>query len=297
MKIDKDKQRGIIGTILFHLILIISLLFLALRTPLPLPGEEGVEVNLGYDASGSGIVQSKTPPPQQQTAPAPKPKVEQKQPAPAPEPKQVQKDITQNTEEAPALKEKKKEPVKKKEVKPKEVKKVEPKKPVKKKEPVVKKEEPNPKPKPKEKPVEKPKPKVNKRALFKGNKNRSGTGTNQGTGKVAGDQGKPHGFEESNKYNGQGGKGNGPAYDLGGRGAKYLDRPSSSFSEAGTIVVTIWVDRSGKVEKVQIKEKGTTVIDAGLRRIALEAAKNSTFVSDPDAATLQRGSITYNFIK
>ena len=297
MKIDKDKRRGIIGTILFHLLLVIALWLLAFRTPLPLPGEQGVEVNLGYDNVGTGNVQGKTPPPLKQTPPPPKPKVEplQTEPKSAPEAKQEQENLTQNTEEAPTIE--KKKPEKKKEVKPKEVKKVVPKKLIEKKKPEVKKEEPKPEPKQKEKPVEKPKPVVNKKALFKGNKNRTGAGTNQGTGKEAGDQGKPHGFEDSNKYNGQGGKGNGPAYDLGGRGAKYLDRPSSAFAEAGTIVVSIWVDRSGKVIKALVKEKGTTIIDAGLRRIAIHAAKSSTFIADPEAAELQRGSITYNFIK
>ncbi len=292
MKIDKDKRRGIIGTILFHLILIISLIFLALRTPLPLPGEEGVEVNLGYDETGSGTVQSRTPPPQKQIKPQPEPeKPEQKQPEPKPEKtepaqRQEEKTLTQNVEETPVVEPEKKEPEKKKD----EVKK-ESEKPVKKAEKEPEKKQPEPEKKPAPKPV------INQKALFKGSKNRKGTGTNQGTGKEAGDQGKPHGFENSNKYDGQGGKGNGPSYDLGGRGAKYLDKPPSSFPEAGTIVVTIWVDRSGKVVKAQIKEKGTTIIDSGLRQIALDAARNSTFVADPEAAQLQRGTITYNFIK
>ncbi len=293
MKIDKDKKRGIIGTIIFHLILIISLIFLALRTPLPLPGEEGVEVNLGYDETGSGKIQSPVPPPQKQMKPQPEEKTKQKQPEPEPEKtedvqQKEEKTLTQNIEETPVIEPKKKKPEKKK----KEIKE----KPV---EPVkeVKKEPEKEKVEPVKKPAPKPKPVINKKALFKGSKNRKGTGTNQGTGKEAGDQGKPHGFENSNKYDGQGGKGNGPAYDLGGRGAKYLDRPPSSFPEAGTIVVTIWVDRSGKVVKAQIKEKGTTIIDSGLRRIALDAARNSTFVADPEAAQLQRGTITYNFIR
>ncbi len=293
MKADKDKIRGIIGTVLFHLLLLLALMFMALHTPLPLPGEEGVEVNLGYDNTGKGTVQSNTPPPQQQTAPPPKQKVQKQQPQPEPEKTvpqpQKEQNLTQNTEEAPAIdkpEKKKEKPVKKEKKKPVPEK-------TEKKQPEQKKKEPQPQPKP----AEKPKPVVNKRALFKGSKNRKGTGTNQGTGTDAGDRGKPHGFKESNNYDGKGGKGNGPAYDLGGRGAKYLDRPPSSFSEAGTIVVTIWVDRSGKVTKAVIKEKGTTIIDPGLRRVALQAARNSTFVSDPEAAALQRGTITYNFIK
>ncbi len=296
MKMDKDKIRGIIGTILFHLLLLLALVFMALHTPLPLPGEEGVEVNLGYDNKGTGNIQSKTPPPQKQNTPPPKKTEKKRQPEPEPEKtvsKQEEQNITQNTEEAPAIEKKQKKPEKKKEKLTKKTEKKPVTEKVEKKQPEQKKPEPKPQPKP----VEKPKPVVNKRALFKGSKNRTGTGTNQGTGTQAGDQGKPHGFEDSNKYDGQGGKGNGPAYDLGGRGAKYLDKPRSTFSEAGTVVVTIWVNQDGKVTKAQIKEKGTTIIDQGLRRMALEAAYNSTFVADPEAASSQRGTITYNFIK
>jgi hypothetical protein len=292
MKLDKDKKRGIIGTILFHLILVISLVFLALRTPLPLPGEEGVEVNLGYDETGSGNIQSPVPPPQKQSEPEQQKEKMPKQPPPEPQKaKEVQqqedKTLTQNIEETPVVEPHKKKPEK---IEP------EKKKPVEKKKEITK--EPAKKEvKEKKKPAPKPKPVINRKALFKGTKNRKGTGTNQGAGKEPGDQGKPHGFENSNKYDGQGGKGNGPAYDLGGRGAKYLDKPPSSFPEAGTIVVSIWVDRSGKVVKALIKEKGTTIIDSGLRRIAIDAALNSTFVADPEAAELQRGTITYNFIR
>ncbi|MFA5972608.1 MAG: hypothetical protein WC780_09675 [Lentimicrobiaceae bacterium] len=44
----KSKIAAVAGTILFHVAMLLTLLLLALRTPLPLPGEEGVEENLGY---------------------------------------------------------------------------------------------------------------------------------------------------------------------------------------------------------------------------------------------------------
>jgi len=37
------------------------LIFLSFTTPLPLPGEEGVEVNLGMDMQGSGTIQPEKP--------------------------------------------------------------------------------------------------------------------------------------------------------------------------------------------------------------------------------------------
>ena len=89
----KNKVRGILGTILFHIGMLILLLFLALRTPLPLPGEEGVLVNLGYDETGMGIDQKE----EQASA---EPLV---QPAPSRlEPKEEEY-LVQDVEEAPAI--------------------------------------------------------------------------------------------------------------------------------------------------------------------------------------------------
>jgi len=57
-------------------------------------------------------------------------------------------------------------------------------------------------------PVEEPKPVVNKRALYTGSSSDT-QGTSQGITAGEGDQGKPHGYKESDDYSGQGGLGNG----------------------------------------------------------------------------------------
>lgn len=274
---EKDKKKGIIGTVVVHIILLVCLFFFALRTPLPLPGEEGVEVNLGYDDSGFGEIQSETPPPIQEEAPPPKRVVYD-----TPEDEEY---VNQNTEEAPAIEEKKvvKEPVKKPE---KEV----VKEPVKEvvKAPVEEKVV--------EKPVEEPKPVVNTKALYPGTSKTSTSGTNQGIKEGAGDMGKPTGYKDSDNYDGQGGSGNGISYSLGGRGAKFIEKPTASFNEVGTVVVSIWVNREGNVVRAQVNPKGTTIVDAGMKKTAVDAAKNSTFDSDANAAELQTGTITYKFV-
>jgi TonB family protein len=292
---DKDRRRGIIGTIIVHVLIIAALFLLALRTPLPLPGEEGVEVNLGYDDTGWGDIQTEAPMQQTETPPPPPPQ-EITEPEPAP---QEEEYITQDTEETPALDEEITEE-ETTEQEPEEIKEepVEPEKEIVEEiketpvdssqvyaEEIV--EEPTPEPE--------PEPVVNERALFKGS-SKNTNGTNQGIAGGVGDQGKPHGFPDSNKYDGQGGLGNGISYSLGGRGSKYIDKPSASFKEQGTVKVDIWVDRQGNVVKAAIKQKGTNVFDQDMRRIAINAAKNSTFAEDPNAAELQRGTITYNFI-
>ncbi len=292
MKMDKDKWKALIGTIIFHGLILLALAFLALQTPLPLPGEQGVEVSLGTTNAGLGNQAMQTQQKTMKAKPLPTPISHPKPPTPKPQSKPAvthQKNLTQNTEEAPSL-EKKKTPKKKKTVKPKEAK---PEKKVS-KEPAAKKKVDSSRVVKKTPPQKKPQPVVNQRALFKlapGNQNQS-----QGIKGGAGDQGKPHGFKESNVYNGRGGKGQGISFSLGNRGAKFLDKPSASFTEQGTVVVRIEVNPQGKVVNARVFAKGTTVVSENLRQLAVRAAKNSLFSTAPTAPGIQIGTITYHFI-
>lgn len=299
---DKDRRRGIIATFLVHLALLFALFFLALRTPLPLPGEEGVEVNLGYDEQGFGDIQSETAPPESQPTPPPQPVPQEKvEPEPVIEEEEI---ITQDTEETPMIEEEiiEEEP-KEIEEEPEEI--------------IEEEKEPEPveeeiiEDEPEEQPVdstfiteteeiaeevvEEPKPVVNQRALYPGT-SKNPDGTSQGVTQGAGDMGKPQGYKDSDKYDGRGGEGNGPSVSLGGRGTKYIEKPSIKVTEVGDVVVDIWVDRQGQVVKAQINYKNTLVVDPDQRKIAVAAAKNSSFVADPNAPELQRGTITYTFI-
>jgi len=285
MSLDKNKRNALIVTLLFHAAVVVALLFMALRTPLPLPGEEGVEVNLGYADEGLGNRPMK--PKVVESDMKPVKKEEKKLPPLQPKPEPVKaKELTQNTEEAPALEKKKPAEVKKVIKKEKKKVKVQP-KPAKKKslsKPEVKKETPK----------VPPQPVVNKRALFKvpvGNKAQG-----QGIKKGSSDQGKKHGNINSKSYSGRGGEGHGISFSLGNRGALYLDKPSSKFTEQGTVVVKIWVNPRGQVVKAMVYAKGTTVVDDSLRRMAVTAARNSSFSSDHTAPAEQIGTITYHFI-
>ncbi|HFB61917.1 MAG TPA: energy transducer TonB [Bacteroidetes bacterium] len=289
---DKDKRKALIGTVIFHGLLIVALMFLALRTPLPLPGEQGVEVNLGNAVAGLGKKAMKTV---AKTKPVKKPVKPVTKPAPAvpkPHPKPLatpSKNLTQNVEKAPSLPAKTKK-AKKKPEKPSEKKAK--KKPTQKPHKTVKKTDSAALAK--NTPPKKPEPVVNRRALFKvaqGNQNQS-----QGIKPGSGDMGKPHGFKQSNAYNGQGGQGHGIAFSLGNRGAKFLDKPVTRFTEQGTVVVRIEVNPKGQVINARVFAKGTTVVSEQLRKRAVESAKNSLFSADPSAPAVQIGTITYHFI-
>ncbi len=243
----KDRGIAVAGTIAVHALAVLILFLMAFRTPLPLPGEEGVEVDLGMMDQGMGNIQPEKPAIPQASQP------EQ-------QPNKSKEDIaTQNDDEAPALE-------KPKNTKPKQ-----------------------------EKPAEEPKPTVNQRALFKGSSDPQAGGSEGVTGQP-GDQGKPNGLAGIKQYEGNGGKGNGPGYSLGGRGAKSLHRPNDDFSEEGIIVVDIWVNRAGKVVRAEVATKGTTLINSEMRQKAIQSALRSAFASDPDAPEEQHGTITYTFV-
>jgi len=52
-----SNNSGIIGTIVFHAVLLLILFTFGFSTPLPLPEEEGLTINYGTDLDGSGLVE------------------------------------------------------------------------------------------------------------------------------------------------------------------------------------------------------------------------------------------------
>ena len=54
MSYFKEHKKGIFGTVIFHITILLILLFLGFFTPLPLPGEEGILVNFGNSKNGFG---------------------------------------------------------------------------------------------------------------------------------------------------------------------------------------------------------------------------------------------------
>lgn len=55
---NKDKRTGLIGTIIFHIILLILFLILGLKTPDPIPEDKGTTIEFGWSETGSGVVET-----------------------------------------------------------------------------------------------------------------------------------------------------------------------------------------------------------------------------------------------
>lgn len=250
---DKHKLYGILATVAFHAIAVVLLFNLCFRTPLPLPGEAGVEVNLGMYAEA--ISQQDDMTTSQQVEETTNQQVEESTS------EDIEEEILSEDENIPSIEE------------------VEETEEV---EEIVEE-------------VVEEKPVVNQRALFQVNKKKQETPSEGSSNDVVGEQGSPNGLKDIERYVGHGGSGDGPSYDLGGRGAKSISSPSKDISEEATIVVDIWVDKEGRVQRAEIG-KGTTTTNSDMRASALQAARNSVFVKDDKAADLQKGTITYNFI-
>lgn len=74
-----------------------------------------------------------------------------------------------------------------------------------------------------------------------------------------------------------------------------LPRPSYGVQESGKVVVDIWVDNYGNVQKAVAGAEGTTVTDKTLWQAARKAALGAHFNMSAEAPALQEGTITYIF--
>jgi TonB family protein len=223
-----------------------------------LPEEQGILVDFGNSNKGFGNFE----PQMSNPAPAqPQPQTRQET--------QPEETITQDTEETVALPSK---PVEKPAEKPAE-------KPVEKPKETAKPAE--------EKPAERtPDP----RATFPGRGN-AGNATSQGEAGGAGNQGVPSGAPNVHVY----GDGIEVGGGLAGRGIEGgMPKPDYNINEQGKVVVSITVDKDGKVIIAVPGAKGSTTSDARLYEAARKAALKTKFVRNPNVVE-QTGTITYIF--
>lgn len=256
-----------LGTIVFHGVLILCFLLFGLSTPLPLPEEHGVIVSLGYVEEGRG---------QTQPLSAPRPVPQSPPASPAQEPEGV---VTQETQESIAL--------------PDDTPDHEPGReqpdsdrsdPVPDAEDTVETEE------------EEPAPQVDPRALYPGRDQRSTERQDRGETGETGVQGAPEGVVGADELEGIG-QSNGIEFSLTGRRANFLPMPDYPTLATGRVVVQITVNRQGRVIRATAGVRGTTTTDRTLHRSAEDAARRARFDLKPDAPEEQTGTITYNFIR
>ncbi len=118
-------------------------------------------------------------------------------------------------------------------------------------------------------------------------------GSGKGTTGKPGSQGDPNGDPNSNVLegisNGSGRVGGG----LGSRGVLHEPQINDRSQKTGRVVITVCVDKNGKVIKAEYTQKGSTTTDSELKDIARKAAQQFKFtLSDIEE---QCGTITVDF--
>jgi protein TonB len=145
-------------------------------------------------------------------------------------------------------------------------------------------------------------PAVDENALFKpGAFGKPNNSRGDGTGGGQGDQGKPNGDPNSRNYEGDGtgfgtGSGNGLGdgnVQLSGRKLRYKPQVTDRSQATGKVIVTIKVDRNGKVVDAYFSQLGSTTSDPGLVKTSIEAARKYQFDENPAASELQTGKIIF----
>ncbi|EDM45062.1 hypothetical protein SCB49_03039 [unidentified eubacterium SCB49] len=264
----EHKRKSMAITVILYLLLLLLLFFVGMTYLDPAP-ENGIAVNFGTTDTGTGNIQ-----PTEAVKSAPKVTT----PPPTPQPSTEVKDdvVTQDAEDAPVIKKEEEE--------------------------VVKTETPVEKEEPKKEPVKEPEPTPDKTTtnaldnLINGPKSDGTAKGGEGNDDTAGDKGDPNGDPNAKSYYGTGkgldGDGN---YLLGGRKALNKQKYVQDCNEEGVVVVSIEVDRTGKVIKATPGVRGTTNNSPCLKDPAKRAALATKFNPDSEAPAKQIGKIVYNF--
>ena len=273
MKFNKDDLYSLLGSVGFHLLILLVLSLTILSTVVP-EEDSGVLVNFGNvdEAAGTFEPLNTGQEPMEETTPPPPltPAVETAK----------EELVTQDVEESVALAEakKKKEEQRKKE------------EAIKREQDRIQKEK-----------LEQQRLADAQRQKELAIKNKvagafgagSAAGSSQGSGETgSGNQGSPFGNSDHGANDGVGGYG---SFSLNGRsiGAGGLPRPAYTIQEEGRIVINITVDPKGNVIFAEIG-KGTNIDNASMRKSALEAARRAKFNSI-SGSNNQSGSITYRY--
>ena len=141
---------------------------------------------------------------------------------------------------------------------------------------------------------EPPKKEIDRRALFRAANNKTNKDTLAAqTAREVTDALKA-GHAQGNTRNGE--TSGEPNAKLAGRSVDgTLPRPSYNVQASGKVVVQIWVDNYGQVQKAVAGVEGTTVSDKTLWQAARKAALGAHFNMSADAPAMQEGTITYIF--
>ncbi|WP_289054027.1 energy transducer TonB family protein [Carboxylicivirga marina] len=322
MKEDKDKKYGVIGTTIFHVAVLLLLIFFGLSS-IP-QEEEGILVNFGDTVLGQGEVEPKESqaPPVEQVKTPPPPKVENVPEPKVTEPEPEEKVETQDFDEAPVVKtaeQKKKEQEEKDRLEKERQQREEEERIEREKEIERQKELDRQRQIEAEKEAQRQKELAEQRAREEAERKKkeeqdrqaaearkrvTGAFSGKGTGESSsegdtggsGNQGYVTGDPNSKNRSGSGLGNSGSGANVRGRSlVGSLPKPQHNTNERGIVMIKIRVDRTGKVISAEFQLKGSTIQDRELIASAKSAALRAKFNPDKNASAYVEGTIRYIF--
>ncbi|ASB49951.1 energy transducer TonB family protein [Alkalitalea saponilacus] len=299
---NSDRTYGMVGTIIFHGVLLLLFLIWGLTTIVQ--EEEGILVALGDSQVGMG---TSAPP---RTAPTPQPAASQATPPPpasppvasTPQPSREQV-MTQNVDPAPAVspEEKARREARERE-RLEEQRRLEEQERQRRIEQERQRQEQLERQRREEEERRRREEQERQAQAARDAASRAFSGTggsdqSQGDTEGSGTQGHLSGDPSASGTTGTGLGQSGSSFSLSGRSLSgALPRPEYNIQEEGIVVVEITVDRTGVVTNAQPILRGTTTQNSYLWRVAREAALKARFNRDPNAPAFQTGTISYHFI-
>ncbi len=293
-----DKSLGVFGTIVFHLLLLLALIFISISSVDP--GDEGILVALGDSPTGQGqfTPSSSAPAAQTSTPPASQP-ASTPPPTPSASTPARQQVLTQNTEEAPAIsaQEKARQEERKRIAEQERQRQAEIERQRKAEQERQRQEELE-----RQRIAELERQKREQQAAAARNavsgafsnsgSNSQSAGDTGGSGTQGALTGDPNATNRTETGLGSSGSG----FSLQGRNLiGSLPKPVYNVQESGRVVVRIVVDREGRVTHAEHRLQGSTTTSSALINAAIDAARKARFNSDPNATSSQEGTITYVF--
>jgi len=297
----KDKRAGVIGSTIFHGLILVLLMVLGLSS---IPREEeGILVDFGDSSTGMGALEPTRNESQARQTASSASEPQQSTPPVETSPETSQEEVsTQDFEEAPAIseeekaeqeaEERRKEEERKRQAEEERQRELEEERRRQEElEEQRRREEERRRREEQERQAEEARDNVSD-AFSRSD----GSGSSQGETGDPGNQGELGGEPNAGTYDGSGKGDTGSGYDLSGRSLQGgLPKPAYEIQEEGIVVVRITVDRNGNVIDAEPILRGTTTQNSYLWRVAREAAMKAQFNADEDAAARQTGTITYHF--
>ena len=282
----EDKRRGMVGSVVFHALLLALLIIPFITFPIPPPGQQGIVVSLGIPDTGEGDDRPET---QNKEVVEPTPPASKPTPVKQPEPqvKQVssrevekQKDVV-TVDEAELLikKQEEEEAQKAREAELQKQRELEEAKRQAELEAQRKAEE-----------------EAQKQAQYQESKKQFGdllSGTGKGNTGTPGNQGVQDGDPDAAALEGISTGSGMVGGGLSNRGVLYEPNIDDASQKAGRVVVSVCVDGNGDVVSATYTQRGSTTTDSELRALAEKSARKFKF--NRAEIDKQCGTITIDF--